>query len=359
MADISNIVNVNISIDTPVSDGASFSNILLVTPVGTGTGSSNACYYITSADDLVSHGYTSSDPVYQAATVAFAQDQIARPNRVYVVGQDSTVTEGVTVEEPIADVLARAEAVVGWYGVAVAGITAAATLTAIANWVETKDKIFGLTYTSGDVPITVSNYNRTFALFAGDIDGENEVNEYAAVAWMANLFGAEPGSETWSLKPLNLISPSQLNASEMTTLKAAGVNYYVTVANKNVTIDGYMGTGEWIDVIRFRDWLKNEIQIAAFNYLSVNRKIAYNNAGITGVQNVIQSVLKEGQNIGGIDENEYDGNGNCTPGFTVTVPNAADIPKSERRSRKLNNVRFTARLAGAIHAVDIRGQLTY
>ena len=98
MADISNIVNVNISIDTPVSDGASFSNILLVTPVGTGTGSSNACYYITSADDLVSHGYTSSDPVYQAATVAFAQDQIARPNRVYVVGQDSTVTEGVTVE---------------------------------------------------------------------------------------------------------------------------------------------------------------------------------------------------------------------------------------------------------------------
>lgn len=366
MADISSVVTVNISIDSPVSDGASFSNILLVTPVGTGTGTTNACYSISAASELLERGYAATDPVYLAATVAFAQDQVARPSAVYVVGYN-------VASESITDALERAEAYGGWYGVCPVGIVGVggdqatpedieadrrAKLASIATWVESKDHICGIAYTD-EAPLTFTNYSRTFGIYAGDTEVENALNEYAAVAWMGNCFGDAPGSETWALKSLNLISPSKLTSSEATALKNDGVNYYHTIANSDVTIDGYMGGGEWIDTIRFRDWLKNEIQVAAFNYLKVNRKIAYTNAGITGIQNVITRVLREGQNIGGIAENQYDNDGNSIPGYTITVPNAVDIPDTVKKSRKLYDVRFTARLSGAIHAIEIRGSLVY
>ena len=56
---------------------------------------------------------------------------------------------------------------------------------------------------------------------------------------------------------------------------------------------------------------------------------------------------------------EYDENGDKNLGYTVTVPLASNISANQKASRILTDVYFTARLAGAIHVVEIRGQLTY
>ena len=57
--------------------------------------------------------------------------------------------------------------------------------------------------------------------------------------------------------------------------------------------------------------------------------------------------------------NEYDEDGNATPGYTTTVPRARDLTQAERASRQLKGCKFTARLAGAIHYVEVRGTLEY
>lgn len=117
--------------------------------------------------------------------------------------------------------------------------------------------------------------------------------------------------------------------------------------------------GEWIDVIRFRDWLKNELQIRAFNALKTNRKVPFTDGGIGLIEGVMDSTLKDGQDIGGIAPTEYDDDDNPIYGYTVTVPKASDLTEAERKSRKLTGCKWSARLAGAIHAVEISGNLTF
>ena len=69
--------------------------------------------------------------------------------------------------------------------------------------------------------------------------------------------------------------------------------------------------------------------------------------------------LKEGQKWGGIAPTEYDEDGNANPGYTTSVPLASNLTSTQKASRTLENCRFTARIAGAIHMVNIKGCLTY
>ena len=73
----------------------------------------------------------------------------------------------------------------------------------------------------------------------------------------------------------------------------------------------------------------------------------------------MEETLKKGQDIGGIAPTEYDTDGNMVSGYSITVPRASDLTETERKSRKLKGCRYSARLAGAIHAVEIEGFLTF
>ena len=124
-------------------------------------------------------------------------------------------------------------------------------------------------------------------------------------------------------------------------------------------MNGVVGSGEWIDIIRFRDWLVNQITVRFVNFFATNTKVAFMDAGITGVQNVLESILQQGQAMGGIAPSSFDDDGVETPGYTISVPLARNVSASDKRQRRLTNVTFTATLAGAIHFVRITGRLTY
>ena len=176
---------------------------------------------------------------------------------------------------------------------------------------------------------------------------------------MATCFGYEPGAETWALKTLKGITPSVLTAAKLASLRVKNVNVYQTIANRDVTSEGKVGTGEWIDVVRLRHWLINELQFQVFAYLAKQTKVPYNDAGITGIQNVVEAVLAGAQKTGGIDTDQYDEDGNVTKGYEVVVPRSANISAAEKKSRKLTGITFVARLAGAIHAAVLKGKLVY
>ena len=169
----------------------------------------------------------------------------------------------------------------------------------------------------------------------------------------------DPGTETWHMKELATIVPSALSTDQKKKLDEQHINTFLRYAGANITIGGYTLAGEWIDVIRFRDWLKSEMQINVFNALKVNRKVPFTDDGIGLIEGKMEETLKRGQDIGGIAPTEYDADDNEIPGYTVTVPRASDLTEAERKSRKLTGCRYTARLAGAIHAVEIEGFLTF
>ena len=166
-------------------------------------------------------------------------------------------------------------------------------------------------------------------------------------------------SETAAFKVLASVYPSNLTSTEMKALADANLNYFITVGNKNISMNGKVVGDEWADIIRFRDWLKNDMQVRVVNLFIVNPKIPYTDSGIGLVQNQMLASLKAGQDVGGIAEDEFDEDGNTIPGYQTSVPLAATISASDKASRRLTGCKFKARLAGAIHFAELTGSLTY
>lgn len=358
MSNINDVVDVEIAIESPATDSASFSNLLLIVPQpsSVGTEDMSEIAVIHEAKDLTVFGYGSEDEAYKAAVVAFGQD--VRPDKVYVIARKKKTAEA---DETISECLYRAVAVNEWYGFSLVSYTSMLDLEGAAKWAEANNKLFGFTYLTGNCPIEISGYDNTFGFFAGDLNMDSipDGNTYAAVALMIKCFSYDPGSETWSLKSLRGVKASNLSASKKEQLKDGNINFYRTIANKDVTQEGKVGSGEWIDVIRFREWLLNKIQIEVFNFMVRQPKVAFNDGGIVGIQNVLESVLSKAQETGGIDGDKYNEDEVLEKGYVVTVPRAANVSKADKQKRRFTGITFEARLAGAIHETKIRGTLVY
>ena len=306
-----------------------------------------------------------SDPT---VTAVYADDALTLTNQVagtaFVVKVDKnlTKTDGAS-SETIAETMT---ACVGYdsdfYGIALASRTDADIL-AMAQWAEA-EKLYGTCVSGSDVldgadntdiasQLMLNNYYRTFCFYHED------TADYPEVAVMSRCFTAVPGSETWANKRLSGVKVDTLTETQFVVLRNKNVNTFERFRNLSLTQTGKVSAGEWIDVIRFRDWLAEEIKVNVLNVIVNNEKVPYTDSGIAIIEGAIRQSLRQGQVNGGIAPVEYDEDGNKNLGYTVEVPLASNISANQKASRILTDVKFTARLAGAIHVVEIRGQLTY
>lgn len=251
-----------------------------------------------------------------------------------------------------------------WYGLVMVERVKQTQLDAAA-WVEANDRLFVTATSEADVlnpalatdlisMMKTSRYFRTAVLFH-----TNAATEYPDAAWAGRVFTIQPGGETWALKGLSSVTPSPLSTTQRQTILNKGGNtfefYHAQVA---LTNPGKVAAGEWIDVIRFRDWMKDTIQ-TNLTQMMINRdKVPYTDAGIQLCVNNLRKSLKHGQDVGGIAPNELDDAGETVPGFVVTFPRSSDLSANVKASRILE-LGFSARLAGAIHVVEISGALAY
>jgi len=183
--------------------------------------------------------------------------------------------------------------------------------------------------------------------------------EYPEMAWMGRCFTIAPGGETWALKSLAAITPSKFSDTEQSYIFQKNANAYEQYAENTYLINkGKVASGEWIDVVRFRDWLVDTIQKNMASLMIRQKKVPYTNGGIALIVNNLNGSLIQGQQAGGIAPDERDSEGNTIPGFRITYPNAADVSADIKATRTLY-IEFVALLAGAIQLVEITGSLTY
>lgn len=348
------IVKCNIEISSPASNEETFDTILIVVEQPEGDAIDNA-FEISKAADLLDYGYTEEDEAYTAASVAFIQNPAPSKLVVYPRKKESGAYE--TIPKALANALAEKS----FYGFHLTSFKTAAELQAASDWAEVNEKLFGFEYDDFDeCPVKADNAYRTFGVFAGLVDSEDAAknNAYLALGLMAKVFGYEPGSETWAFKEVSGMVPAVLSTAQKTALENNNISSYLRYAGVNVTIGGKVMGGEWIDVIRFRDWLKADIQSRVFNVIKLNRKVEFTDSGIGMIEGAIEASLKAGQEVGGIADTSYDAEGNAIPGYTVVVPRENSFTEEQKKSRKLSGCSWTAKLAGAIHAVEIGGYLT-
>lgn len=352
---IDGIVKCNISISSPAVSAESFSGLLLVgLPPADGTEVAPIEVY-SSFTAIQDAGYKETDPVYTAAMVAFSQSP--QPDKVYVASIQKTEPMGDTDEEPEATVK-RALGTDGWYFILPAGIESA-KLNKLAAYVETTEKLLGVTIGAEEEnPITTEGLMRTHVWKLAK-NQDSDYDKYLHVAVCAAVASYDPGAETWAFKSMSLITAGEFSDTEVTAMDEACENYYVCIAKKNITQGGKVLGDEWIDVIRFRDWLKNQIQMNCFNVFVMNPKVPFTDPGIALLHNAVISALKAGQNVGGIAPDFYDESDNKVPGYTAVAPLAASLGADQKKSRVLPNLTWSAYLAGAIHCVEVSGVLGY
>ena len=161
-----------------------------------------------------------------------------------------------------------------------------------------------------------------------------------------------PGSETMKFQQLVGVAPTKITSTQRGAIRAKNANFYNTVAGANIMEDGVTPSGQFMDTIRYRDWVYANIQqdiLSLFieNAASPGKIPIATDDGIQQIVGVIEMVLKRGEtNGGGVPGSSY-----------VTAPAASSLASADRRARYLNRIRWSQDLAGAVHSVKVDGTL--
>lgn len=188
--------------------------------------------------------------------------------------------------------------------------------------------------------LKAKTYARTSILYSAD-----QAN-YPEAAWAGRVLPLDPGSETWKFKTLAGITFDNLTDNQLANADSKYANYYVQIGGISMTSPGKVSANEWIDVIRFIDWLESTMAADVFTLLVNADKVPYTDAGIGQIESLVRGALQKGVRVGGLSD------------YSVEVPKYADIATNDKQARHLPDVKFDGTLAGAIHDVSITGQVS-
>ncbi len=232
--------------------------------------------------------------------------------------------------------------------------TLASQVTAAA-WIEARRKIFFARSSDANVKSAGSTSDIAYLLKAAAYDRSVVIAHYPSTddfidaGWLGKMLPEDPGSATFKFKTIAGATVDILSASESTAVKGKNGNTYETVGGVNITSEGVVASGEFIDIIIGIDWLQARIQERVYAKLVQNKKIPFTDAGVAIIENEVRAQLKQGVAVGLLAAN---------PEFTVTVPKVVDVSPADKALRYLPGITFAATLAGAIHKTQIRGTVS-
>lgn len=287
--------------------------------------------------------YPSTSPEYKAAKMYFGQNP--KP-KTLLIGQAFGEEEMEAAYNAI--LLTSGNK---FYAVACVAPIDDAKIVSLATAVISEEKIFlhsskePKTLTANEVTVTsllkAKASERIITIYNGN-------TEFISCGIAGKMLTRTPGSATWAYKTIDGATADNLSTTERNlldgTLKS---NFYVSLSGQDVFLFGKATNGEFIDVTIGTDWIRTELRKRVASALVSNAKIPYTNAGIGIFESLLRNTLDEAGQKGIIDPQS----------IVISVPNALDVDVTKRADRILPDVKFSARLAGAIHKITIEGVL--
>lgn len=288
-----------------------------------------------------------------ALTAAFAGQLV--PVRVKAIYRLTGQTDPA-YNETYLEALSEAQAVdEDWYAVAIQS-RLDDDIMAVASWVESRKKIF--IAATADVTILdpvattdiasrllTANYSRTALIYSAQA-----ATTWPDTTWAGGQLPNDPGSVTWAFKALPGIPGSVFTSAQISALEAKRATRLETILGLSRTIGGYTSEpGAFVDIIRGIDWLAQTMAEDIFVLLAQSPKVPYTNEGIAMIETVVRSRLQIAVNRNVIADDES---------LMVSTPDVSETSTIDRANRVLRDVRFTARLAGALHRVVVRGTVS-
>lgn len=237
-----------------------------------------------------------------------------------------------------------------WYGL-VTDSGSSAVVTAVAAWAEANGKLY-VPQLVNDVELT-TNGTIGLALKTAAYDRTGPIyhrpayaNERADAAWVALMLTYSAGRANWRGKTLRGVTADSLSSTQIGFLEGDNINYYDAVADRNVTMQGKLSSGEWIDIIHGRDSLVTDLQNAIATLTLNAPKLPYTQPGI-------DAIVAEGKGI--LEKYAAGVYPFLRPGtIEGSGPDIDDVVDADLAARELNDVIFTAEYAGAINTTNVQ-----
>lgn len=244
-----------------------------------------------------------------------------------------------------------------WYGLALDS-NSYNEVTAAAAWAESAGAFLFL-YNTSDTgclqsAITTDIFSHEKALAharTGGLYSGSQVLSFSGMAWLGKTLPQTPGSLTFMYKTLSGVPADQLSESAQVNLNNKNANYYTPIAGINITVNGWDGAGEFLDIVWGTDALTAQIQIDVFSLLANSLKVPYTDLGVDMLKNVVSADLQ----LFATPQYNFIA---TSPAPTVFAPTVASVSSTTRASRIWPTLTFSGKLAGAIHTLVIQGTLT-
>jgi hypothetical protein len=241
-----------------------------------------------------------------------------------------------------------------FYGIVI-DVSNEADIADAATWTETRRKI--LVARSHDTNtldplITTDVFSdlQALARYRTAPYYHDDVGAFVDAGQLSERLTVDPGSDTWAFKSVRGVRSYALNTSEEGALRAKSANYYTSIKGLDVILNGVTAGGEWADQVRGIDWTTARIQERVFGLFASAEKVPFTNAGIDAVKAEIEGQILAGIDVGFISTDEP---------YLIEAPASTEVDAADKRARFLPDVTFSAPLAGAIHATEITGTLTF
>lgn len=208
-------------------------------------------------------------------------------------------------------------------------------------------KIFGATVTNqADLDaLAFMKFERTFAMY------HEEVDEYPEAALIGAAGSLDAGSQTYKFKNLVGITPQVYTRAKSAEIHAKFGFIFEPNAGDNNTSEGTTLSGDFIDEVQSRDWLIINGAQAVQKVLNDSPKVSYTDSGFVILGDALRNVLNAGVTQGMISVTDG------VADYTITTVSRADTNPADRAARKYKGLKFSFGFAGAVHTVNVAGEM--
>lgn len=262
-----------------------------------------------------------------------------------------------------------------WYGLQVAATGVQdSDLETVAGTIEatSPSRIFGITTQDSQVldptnstdicsVLQGKGYSRTFTQYSSS-------SPYAATSAFARAFTVnflgQNTTLTLKFKQEPGVTAETLNASQVAALEAKNCNVFVNYDNDTAILEqGVMADGTFFDEQHDVDWLENFVQTNLYNFFYQSpTKIPQTDGGVnlllTNIEKSCDQAVRNGMLAPGVWTSSLEFGAlktgdTLTKGYYAYAPPVATQSAADRNARRSPVIQAAAKLAGAIHSVDL------
>ncbi|WP_061216220.1 DUF3383 family protein [Leptospira santarosai] len=327
-----------------IGDGiaSAFEKLLLIDPT-------DPYLEVQDADELLgpSIGYGQDSPEYKLVQAIFSGSPRAEKVAVLRLGSFATLSS------ELADL--RNDGFDDWFWL----LTTTRTLSEIeiaSKYMKALEKLYICATADQAAPDQLKDHANTILTVS------NHADEFPDAGWFGRCGSAPIGSIAWDSKQLNGQKNSDVTMSEQSQILAKNGNVIREMGGVNVTWEGKTMSGQYIDVVIGRYYLKARLQEAYHSLKINNDRISMTIGGLRLLEAALREVFRDcGRRgvIAGVED--ADGRSRSDLGdyqYRLFMPERiSDIPTNDRANRKISQIKFTCTVGGGINKIEISGTM--